>query len=283
MTPPLHEQMLTVAPGRALHVTTRQAEAPVTLFFVHGGGGNKNQWRRQFAHFLPQHVNIVAWDAFGHGKSQHSKREQDFSADAFLRDFSFIFEKFRTEKTIIIAHSFGCRITLAWLLQVWTRRHVLPVDGLVLLGPAPHENKRRGLFGNWMDHLPLPVMEILRPQLGRRFEALAWHPGTDPALLAFERNATRHNSLFMMRSLLRQGPVFPAAALKALPAVPVTLIAGAHDGIVPHSTVEKLADSLPGAEVHTLDECAHQIMLEKPDEVNMLTDAMLARVNAGRA
>lgn len=276
----LKNYKVTVAPGRALHVATRDMGADLTLFFVHGGGGNKNQWRKQFAHFLPTHINIIAWDAFGHGKSQNSKREEDFTEAQLYNDMGFIFEKYKTRKNIIVAHSFGCRITLAWLLHTWQQKQVFPLDGAVFLGPAPHEQARRGLFNNWMDNLPLPIMEMMRPLLARRFEALAWFPGTAPDILAEERKATRQNSLFMMRALLRNGPIFQAEKLRDLPAFPVSLIAGKQDGIVPFSTVKKLEKTLPAAILHQIDQCGHQIMLEKPIEVNQVIEQLIQRVEA---
>lgn len=278
----LQEHTLPITSGRKLNVATRHTGAPLTLFFVHGGGGNKNQWREQFAHFSHKSVNLVAWDAFGHGKSQNSKAQRDFTADAFLKDFQTIFEKYRTEKNIIIAHSFGCRLTLAWLLQVWQKHHVLPIDGAMLLGPAPHEQSRRGLFNNWMDRLPLPVMELLRERLARRFEALAWHPNTDANLIAQERRATQGNTLFMMRALLRNGPVFKAHSLRDLPFFPVTLVAGKQDGLVPFSVVENVNAALSGSTVSVLEPCGHQIMLEQPELVNQLIEQLIQRVKTAQ-
>ncbi|GBQ80220.1 alpha/beta hydrolase [Acetobacter malorum DSM 14337] len=274
----LQDHTLPITSGRKLHVVTRQAAEPLTIFFVHGGGGNKNQWREQLAYFSHKAVNLVAWDAFGHGRSQNSKREKDFAAVAFLSDFQTVFEKYKTEKNIIIAHSFGCCITLAWLLQVWQKHHVLPIEGAAFLGPAPHEQSRRGLFNNWMDHLPLPAMELLRPRLARRFEALAWHPNTDADLMAQERLATQGNTLFMMRALLRNGPVFTAQSLHRLPPFPVTLVAGKQDGIVPFSTVENLNAALTGSTLSVLESCGHQIMLEQPKQVNQLIEQLIQRV-----
>ncbi|QEO16811.1 alpha/beta fold hydrolase [Acetobacter vaccinii] len=280
MTSQRQDYELATAPGRSVHVTTRQAQSDTTLFFIHGGGGNKEQWREQIRHFSNQPFNSVAWDAFGHGRSPTSRREEDFHASAFIHDLATVFARHKTQKNIVIAHSFGCRLFLAWLLQEWSRHQTLPVDGAVLLGPAPHETRRKGLFGNWMDNLPLPAMELLRPMLGKRFEKLAWHESADPALLRHERLATRGNSLFMMRAMLENAPVFPASALRALPDFPLALLGGQHDGLVPATTLEAIQAARAGSTSTILADCAHQIMLEKPEDTNAAIERIIQQATA---
>lgn len=271
---------LTTSPNRSVHVTSQYAQSDTTLFFIHGGGGNKKQWRKQIRHFSGRSLNLVAWDAFGHGRSSTSRREEDFHANAFINDLATVFTQHKTQKNIVVAHSFGCRLFLAWLLREWSHHQTLQVDGAVLLGPAPHDTRRKGLFGNWMDRLPLPALELLRPLLVRRFEKLAWHETADPDLVREERLATRGNSLFMMKAMLENAPVFPASDLSTLPAFPLFLLGGQHDGLVPVSTLNAIQTAIEGATSMLLEGCAHQIMLEKPEETQAAIEHIIQQAKA---
>lgn len=254
--------------NRFLHVAAREPGADTALFFLHGAGGNKNQWRNQWAHFSGLPVNLVAWDMFGHGKSASAPEAERFSGEAMLGDLDAIVTRHARARNIFIGHSFGCRLLLAWRLQNarWGRDD--PGDAFVLLGPATGPLPRNGLFGNWMDRLPLPLQELARPLLTRRFEKLAWHRGTDRALVLEERRATRGNTLAMMRALFAGAPDLPPDALSALAERANFLVGGAQDGVVPPDSVRALAGLLRGARLEIVEGCGHQIMLEKPDLTN---------------
>lgn len=260
--------------GRQLHVATHDAGADTTLFLVHGGGGNKEQWRLQWRALRDAGCNLVAWDAIGHGASSRPRGAAAYGGRELLEDADALFERHATARNVVAAHSYGARIALALALDRMGSGRPAP-DGLVLAGPAPVGRLGTGrLFGGVLGRLPLPVLELLRPVLARGFARRAWHPDADPALVRAEGRATHGNRLSMMRAMLEAPPPVDAGRLRAL-RTPVTVLGGEQDGIVPIAAVAELAAMLPNARLVRIDRCGHQVMLERPAETNAAILAML--------
>jgi len=265
-----------VRPGRMLHVAARAVESDTTIFFVHGGGGNKEQFRFQWEHFAAMPIGLVAWDAMGHGKSPQPRDRAAYLGAALVADMQAVFARYRSGRTIVVAHSYGVRLVLAWLLGA----EAPAIDGLVFLGAAPLGNMGARLLPGWLGRLPLPLLELARPLLSRGFRRLAWYEGADPALVEAEQQATRGNSLFMMQALLAGAPAIDEAGIGGVGA-PATILAGDHDGLVPMAASEKLAALLPNAHLRLVPRCGHQIMLEAPGMTNEVIGQMLAGVQHG--
>jgi 3-oxoadipate enol-lactonase len=54
--------------------------------------------------------------------------------------------------------------------------------------------------------------------------------------------------------------------------VPVLVVAGAEDATFPVAEARTMADAIPGARLHVLENTAHLAALENPDEVNALIE-----------
>jgi pimeloyl-ACP methyl ester carboxylesterase len=264
-----------VRPGRMLHVAKQDRGSDTSLVFIHGGGGNKAQFRFQWQYFGTRPVNLVAWDAVGHGRSPQPKKASAYAGAELVADAKAVFAAHCTQRNILIAHSYGARLVLAWLLQEASRGADLPADAVVLLGAAPIGPMGRRLLPGVLGHLPLPLLELLRPILSEGFRKRAWDPGADPALVQAEQEATRGNSLFMMQSLLAGAPPIDEHALAVL-SLPVLILAGETDGLVPFAASEKLAALLSRAELQRVPKCGHQIMMEAPDVTNRAIESVLS-------
>ncbi len=265
--------------GRRLHVATHDAGADTTLFLLHGGGGNKEQWRFQWRALQDGGCNLVAWDAIGHGRSPQPREPAECRGEELCRDARALFERYAGARNVLAAHSYGARIALALALG-WDDP-ARPIDGLVLVGPAPIGGLGGGtLFGGLLGRLPLPVLELLRPLLSRGFARRAWHPDADPALVRAEQRATRGNRLSTMQAMMRDPPAVAPDRLAALP-MPAIVLGGEGDGIVPIGTVAALAALLPDAVLQRLDRCGHQVMLERPAETTAAIRGMLDRATQG--
>lgn len=254
--------ILEIRPGRKLSVAVHEPASPngVTLFFCHGAGGAKNQWRAQWAAFAGSGCKLVAWDFPGHGESPAPRQASVYAGAELVADYRVLFEQHRGTRNILIAHSLGTRLTLALLLEMG----VSSVESAVLLGaPPPAFGARSNPIASW----PLPVLWLMRPMLHAGFAKSAWSPAADPALIAFEQKETEGNTLFMMQSLMRGAVALDAARLSEL-TLPIRILAGDADGLTPAAGGQALAETLPNASFRTLAGCGHQIMLEKPAETN---------------
>jgi pimeloyl-ACP methyl ester carboxylesterase len=252
-----------------------ETQADLTVFFVHGGGGNKHQWRYQWRHLVERGLRLVAWDALGHGESVQPRDWDSFAAQFQLEDFFEFLERFGTRRNLIVAHSFGTRVTLAALQHFRPRGELDRVTAAVLLG-APSPTRR---IGGGALALPAFVLELMRKSVSGHFNRLAWHPDADTALVEYERELTKRNRLFTMKALVRQAPVLDTGALANL-TLPIDIVAGDADGLTPASHAHELQALLPDARVHVIERCGHQLMLECPETINGIIDAAIARCEA---
>lgn len=244
-----------------------------TVFFLHGAGGNKNQWRLQWQHLAERPCRLIAWDYPGHGASPHPRSDAAYDGGALLADTIAIFDLFRGRNNLLVAHSYGCRLALALLLALADQERLAQVSQAVLLG-APSLDSPLRLAPAWM---PTCFLEWMRPKLTRRFRELAWHADTDVDLVEAEERTAAANSLTMMRALMNRALALKPAALARLN-LPVEILAGAADRLTPPACGEAVAAYLPDARMHLVPGAAHQIMLERPDLTNAVLDRALSNI-----
>lgn len=248
-----------LAPRRQIHLQVHDSPSTTTVFFCHGAGGNKQQWRQQWQHLRKNGVRLVAWDALGHGSSARPKAVEAFAGKAFVEDYQTLLERYGSARNILIGHSYGARLTLALLQRLQAAGQLDRVERAVLLGPQGPT----ATFDSQLLRQPVWLLTLLRKRLEKGFRQLAWHPDADPALVDYEEQVARGNSLRVFKALASQPAVLDVDRLAQLH-LPVLLLAGDSDGLTPASGARDLAERLPDASLHVFERCGHQIMLERP-------------------
>ncbi|MEK6418384.1 MAG: alpha/beta hydrolase [Burkholderia gladioli] len=264
-----------VRPGRILNLAHHRpaagAHADTVLFFAHGGGGNKNQWRFLWHSFAAAGYTLVAWDSLGHGDSPRPDPQLGaYRGDETVADYLAIVQRYRGRRNVLVAHSLGTGSTLALLERLTARGRLREVDAALLLGTQLARPVRRR-----PSRLPGWALEWLKPLFARRFRRLAWHPDADPALIAYESRIASRNRMATFLAIVRDAPWPDAAALAEL-ALPIAVLSGDADGLTPAAGGLALADALPRASHAVLRDCGHQLMLERPSEVEQALRALLA-------
>ncbi|RQQ16826.1 alpha/beta fold hydrolase [Burkholderia stagnalis] len=265
-----------VRAGRTLSVAQRAAppgspHAGTVVFFAHGGGGNKNQWRAQWRTLADAGYGLVAWDFLGHGDSPRPHAQSGaYHGDETLRDYLALFDRYKGTHNVLVAHSLGTGSTLALLDRLAALGRLREASGALLLGTQLARPVTRP------PALPGWLLEWIKPVFARRFRRLAWHPQADPALVAYESRIARRNRMATFQAVVRDAPWPDAARLAAL-ALPIAVLAGDSDGLTPPAGGRALADALPDATFDVLPACGHQLMLERPDAVNAALLALLDR------
>ncbi|RQS71217.1 alpha/beta hydrolase [Burkholderia sp. Bp8963] len=266
-----------VRTGRTLSVAHRPAppdspHADTVVFFAHGGGGNKNQWRRQWRTLADAGYGLVAWDFLGHGDSPRpDTRDGAYRGAETIQDYLALFDRYKGARNVLVAHSLGTGSTLVLLQHLADLGRLHEASAALLLGtrltrPAMQPSA-----------LPAWLLEWLKPVFARRFRRLAWHPQADRALVAYESRIARRNRMATFQAVLRDAPWPDAARLAALD-LPVVVLAGDADGLTPAADGRALADALPDATFGVLRECGHQLMLERPEAVEAALRALLDRI-----
>lgn len=272
--PVIQGQQLEIRPNRHLSITHHAGttQPDTVVFFCHGAGGNKDQWRHQWQSLKTQGYSLVAWDLLGHGASAKNRSPEAYAWPELVADYLEILERYGGSRNLIIAHSFGTGLTLSALLA----KPAVPIEAVLLLGTRLHSISRSG----GLMRLPAWILEWLRPLLAKGFRQAAWNAKADPALVAYEEKLTERNPLYMFKALMKNVQWPDANALLTL-TLPVSVLAGDSDGLTPASGGEALARHLPNAEYQLLPECGHQLMLEKPDEVLAAFQRLLSAQRGG--
>jgi abhydrolase domain-containing protein 8 len=209
---------------------------------------------------------VVAFDALGHGRSPAPRDWQAYRGEASADDLRALVERHASSRNLVVGHSYGCLVALSALLAHAGPATTRPplFDEAFLLAPPPLSAKARPPW--WVTALPVPILELLRPQLSAGFRAKAWGLDADPKLIDEETAISDRNSLYVFKALWRQRLDIAPASLSQLK-LPVRLIAGEADQLTPPVLAEQIALQLPDAQVSVLPRCGHQIPLERPDAV----------------
>lgn len=210
------------------------------FFFIHGAGGTARKWRRTTAA-----LHDVPWQAVdlpGHGGNK------DGNVLSSIEAYADALAPMLTEEVIVVGHSMGGLIALELALRS------PQVVGVVLAA----------------SHVRLPVHPKILTQLaaGDFPESLfraSYSKAVDESILAEERQelsihpTSVTHADFLNCDRYRQGP----ETIRKLK-VPVLAIYGADDRLLPPNAEQELLQLKPDAQVVTISEAGHYVMLEQP-------------------
>lgn len=258
------ENRIEIRPGRTINIRTYSNSAiDDTIFLFHGLGGRGEQWHNQIE-ALKGKYNLIVPDLLGHGKSDKPKpkgNHNPYSFNELELDLQAIFKKYANAKNIIIAHSYGGALATSVTFD-----HQDQVSKLILLAPTPCAPSFKVPF---IFRLPACLMELFRPALEKNFQQCAFEPFDDPQLLNTELIAGRANPMYMISGMVRGMQDIPKLDVTML-TVPSLIMLGNDDKLVPPAASRQFYTALPHHRFELIQQAAHLLMLEKPDEVNKL-------------
>jgi pimeloyl-ACP methyl ester carboxylesterase len=251
-----------VAQGPKGPITYWRGGTGPPVFLLHGANDQAGTWVYVLPMLLSGH-RVVAADLPGHGASA--------PADGPLSVRDLV----EGVEALVAAEAPGGRVTLVgnslggWLALVYADRHPGRVERVVLVNGA-------AIRGDGSE-----ARVNLLPK--SRAEARA-------ALQATMSPASRPVPGFVLDDLVRRAPASPLARLVAGPPgdeflvdarlggirVPVTLIWGEDDQVLPVAYARRVAAALSAAELVTLPQCGHVPQRECPDRLGPALERALA-------
>lgn len=250
------------AGGKRLRVLDIGAGDAVPVLLVHGFGADLNGWMfTQPA--LAEHRRAVALDLPGHGGS--TKQLDGAAAENFAAAVDGALDALGIERAHLVGHSLGGAVAL-------TRASGRPdrVASLTLIAPAGFGPDINAGF----------ITGFVRAQRRREMQEVLALLVHDAALVSRQmvEDVLRYKRLDGVQAALEAiaDEWFPngiqrirrGAALEGL-TIPVQLIWGRNDRIIPAAQGEALAGRVP---VHILDGAGHLPHMEKAGEVNRLIE-----------
>lgn len=226
------------------------------VVLVHGlGGTSKGIWG-QVVPSLEADFAVVTYDLRGTGKG--GRPPGPYSLDDFVGDLRNVVEEL--DRPALVGHSFGGSIALAYAARYPDEvAAVVSAGGPVVLPEQGQQAMR--------DRADL----VEREGMAAVAETVATN-GTAPSFR--ERDPAGYDGLVAM--LAANDPQTYAATCRVLAeldlrpelervSVPVLLIAGDRDGVVPPPAGDAIEAALRNATRVTVEDCGHNLPLERPD------------------
>ena len=258
--------------ARSIEVSGRRlnyldiGEGDVPVLFVHGFGADLNQWMF-LQPALAETGRAISFDLPGHGASA---KELDGTDEA---SFAAIVDRFLAalgiKRVHLVGHSLGGGVAMTFASWQEERVASLTLIASAQLGPEVNAAFIDGFLKAQRRREMQEVLALLvhdPSQVSRQMvEDVLRYKRLDGAQAALERIAAE----WFPNGIQRVGNSEIAATLP----MPVQLVWGREDRIIPVSHAEALAARLP---VHILAETGHLPHMEKPGEVARLLKAFIA-------
>lgn len=251
------------------------------VLLLHGIGGSLELWSAQFAD-ANQGLRLIALDLPGHGLSEfgrHPFAPRTFAA--FVWKFA---DALGLSHVHLAGNSMGGAIGVQMLAQQPARVRTLLLAAAATLGrdgPMPFRLMTLPLLGSLMSRAgPMAVTQQIQALFGPSFVV------TDELRQTITRNVMRPGAQAAFLATLREmsdlggqraALVAASQAVLASASVPVLMLHGRQDRVIPAAHSERAHQWAPASRLQLLDDCGHTPQLERPDVFNAALQALVAQ------
>ncbi len=241
-----------------------------------------------FRRFFRSRCRSVVWDYRGHGRSELPTHGSRIGIPSYCHDLKSVLDGLKIRKAVLVGHSMGVQVILEFY-----RRHPERVAALVpVCGTYAHAF--RTFFGiEWLEKVLPPVLKAGERHAGavaRVLKPLLRSPLSDPvARLSGSINwylCPREIMEDYFRHMASLDFRFTARALRAMEDhsaedvlgtidVPTLVIAGEKDRMTPLWVMEKMWQSIRGAELLVIPKGTHTALVENPLLMNLRIELFL--------
>ncbi len=244
---------------RVCHSPRQTSGQTPAIVFLHGGLGNRFNWRSQYEFSCAQGWENLTYDLAGHGQSLPYAR---YSIGRHCRDLTRLLHSFQINAPVLCCHSYGVPIGLEW-----SQQH--PVSGLILICGGTHN------LAPWWE---IPLIKALTwggrhlyrlpsaQQLTQQLTSTQRHQGVQQFFaespIPVEHHPYRALEIFWKynfferrkRSINRQ--------------IPTLVISGGQDVTFSFQMGKELASHFTPSQHLHLPEAGHVVMAEYPEQIN---------------
>ena len=266
----LTDQFITVS---GISIRYRDSGGPgLPLVMTHGIGGSLELWTPQLAGMGQSH-RIIAWDAPNHGLSDLTGKAEDWDSYAgWLVAFA---DALGLDQFIAVGNSMGAALSLRAAALAPDRVKGICLANAASLGPEVFPVFRLMTLPFLGEVMTKPSPKGLEMQLGAMVKDPACVDATLRAALlrnlhkpggsaAFLATLRATSSLFGQRRSSWE----PSLRLLATLDVPMLLLHGRQDKVVPLKHSQAAAQRAKHAQLVVLDDCGHTPQIEKPQAFN---------------
>lgn len=259
--------------GVRLHYIERGAGRPIVL--IHGMGSLLQDFTSSIVDDLAQDYRVVAFDRPGYGYSRRP-RGTVWTPERQARLFHMALTRLGIEKPIVLGHSWGTLVALAYALA-----YPHQTAAIVLLGGYVFPVRRRELSMTGFFRLPLfgaLLRETIAPLVSRltapRLLETVFAPNPIPPRFAAEFPGDLNHRPSQLRALAEDALLLrPSAAALSRRyrdvLVPTVIVAGESDHLVdPHRQAIRLHHAIPHSAIRLLPRTGHMVHHARPSAVH---------------
>jgi pimeloyl-ACP methyl ester carboxylesterase len=239
------------------------------LVCVHGTCGTERQFHLLLEKLDELIINTgiqikcLLYDKLGCGKSQiiddwnaYSNEEDKKDLDALLQmKLDPLLDQ------VIIGHSYALSAPILPLL----RDNILKkLVGCILIGTAVRsEHLKIQDGGHPIMALPIFLLQCLQKQLTNSFVHMAVHPD-HVAIMDAIRNESNSNNMMVAKAYHRKMKWATPKELLPIRDIPVLIMHGTADGIVPVECAQFLSNCFSASQLVVIERASHLVMIEQP-------------------
>ncbi|WP_454749043.1 alpha/beta fold hydrolase [Ciceribacter selenitireducens] len=252
-------------------------EGQPLLILIHGTGGHAEAYSRNLAAHA-EHFRTYAIDLVGHGWSD--KPKLDYEIADYARHVIAVIKALGHQKAHISGESLGGWVA-AWMAvhhPEWVDRVVLNTAGGWTAYPEVMERISRLTMEAVTDPSPVRIrtrLEFLMHdhskvnddlvEVRRAIYSQPGYPDIMKRILCLQQMDIRRRNMFSAAD---------SASIKA----PTLVLWTSHDPTAAPEEGRKIADAIPGAQFHVMNECGHWPQFEDPETFNRIhLDFLLGR------
>jgi pimeloyl-ACP methyl ester carboxylesterase len=270
--------------GVSVHYKETGQGEPVFIL-LHGFGASEFSWREVMAP-LSKSGRVIAYDRPAFGLTERPMEgnwtgTNPYSVQGNVELLDGLMDELGVDKAILVGNSAGGEIAAAYALE-----HPERVQGLVLVDPAVGKGNR-GPVPQWatsliaspqIRHIAPLLVRTIAGDMGNDTIRMAWH---DPSRITpkvydgYRRPLKANNwDKALYEFAIAGNPVDYSKRLANL-TLPVLVVTGDDDRIVPTEQSMQLSREIPGAELVVLKDCGHVPQEECPDQFMASMQAFL--------
>ena len=271
--------------GVTVHYKETGEGEPVFIL-MHGFGASEFSWS-EVMEPLSRSGRVIAYDRPAFGLTERPMEgnwtgTNPYSVQGNVELLDGLMDELGVEKAILVGNSAGGEIAAAYAIE-----HPERVQGLVLVDPAVGKGNR-GPVPQWaVSLMALPQIRNLAPLLVRTIAGdmgndtirMAWHDPSriEPKVYEGYRRPLKADNWdkALYEFTIAGNPVSYSERLANL-TMPVLVVTGDDDRIVPTDQSMQLSREIPGAELAVLKDCGHVPQEECPDQFMTSVQTFLA-------
>jgi 3-oxoadipate enol-lactonase len=250
--------------GISIYYETKGSGDP--LMMINGWGGNLDSWGEHMVDLLSENYHVIMMDNRGTGRSD--KPDIPYTMDMMAADVKGVLDALGIEKAHVMGFSMGGAIT-----QTFGMNYPETVKSLVVCGASA--GGEHSISSDPQIHMDLALIANPLPEMTQRDVTIKllyllysneYVEANLEALVADETYSDYQTPSFALMN--QSAAIGTMSTYQHLPEMnmPVLVITGVDDKLVPAKNSEKIASRIPNSKLVMIPGCGHGFLKQKTDE-----------------